>query len=245
MAHLAFRSLLPSCLRVYVDTIMKIAFAVLAVTLQAGAAASSAPALEYFVISPQNDIHRYNCETGEKVPEQTIIPGTVVLFVEAKEPLLKAIKVETGQTLCLKVGKKDLIPIQPMRARDATLASFPGKLFGTKIPLVFLSGTLADPELRIKGIPATPGVFSTAIRLLPADAEGVSDVLPSEQTLLVLVVNKDGRVSRCQVLRPSGHSEGDRMAEQTVCSARYGAATQGGHPVAVTLVLQFVSTPFR
>jgi TonB family protein len=222
---------------------MVIAFAILALILQAGAAPTSAPALEYFVISPQNDIHTYNCETGEKVPGQTIIPGTVVLLVEETAPLLKAIKVETGQTLCLKVGKKDLIPIQPLRARDGTLASFPGKIFGIKIPLVFLSETLADPEVKIKGIPATPGIFTTAILLLQGHAQDVSDLLPTEQTLLVMVVNKDGHVSRCQILRPSGHSDGDRMAEQTVCSARYGAASQGGHPVAVTLVLQFVSTP--
>ncbi len=224
---------------------MVIAFAILAVILQAGAAPTSAPALEYFVISPQNDLHRFNCESGERVPGKTIIPGTVVLFVEETEPLLKAIEVETGRTLCLKVGKKDLIPIQPMRARDGTLASFPGRLFGIKIPLVFLNDTLADPEVKIKGIPATPGVFTTAIRLLPADEEAVSDLLPTEQTLLVMVVNKDGHVSRCQILRPSGHSDGDRMAEQAVCSARYEAATQSGHPVAVTLVLRFVSAPYR
>ncbi|HEV8384548.1 MAG TPA: energy transducer TonB [Candidatus Acidoferrales bacterium] len=220
---------------------ISIASVVLAIMTQAGAAPAPGRTLQYFVVSPTNDTHKYSCASGARLSDKTIIPGTVVLFLEETEFVLKVIEIESGQTVCLKVRKEDLVPIQPLRARDGTPAPFPGKLFGISMPLVFLSATLVDPELRMKGMPATAGAFTTAMRLPSARAEDDSDLLPSEQTLLVLLVNKDGHVSRCQIFRPSGDPNADHLAEQTVCRARYEGARQRGQPVAVTLVLRFAS----
>jgi TonB family protein len=211
---------------------MIIAFAFLALILQAGASPTSAPALEYFVIPVHPRIHIHNCLTGQKASGQSITAGAVVLWIEETESLLRVIDVETGQTMCIRAGKKDLIPIRPMRARDGTLASFPGKLY-----------SITMPEAVLRGIPPVPEADLKSIIPQNVGAGDPSGSLPPPQTLLIMVVNKDGHVSRCQILRPSGHSYGDRLAEQTVCSAHFGAATQGGQPVAVTLVLRFVSTP--
>ena len=227
---------------------MAVALVILAIILQAGAAPSPAPALKYFVISPQNDTHRdkrYNCATQEATPGRTIVAGTVILLLEETESLLKAIEVETGQTVCLKVRTKDLIPIRPIRARGGTPAPFPGKLFGIKRPQVIFKGMPSDPELIFRAIPRNRDVVMGESTSQPANPETVSGVLPSEQTLLVIMVNKDGRVSECQILHSSGLHDLDRLAEEMVCDARYEPATQDKRPVAVTLVVRFALQPYR
>ena len=163
-----------------------------------------------------------DCLTNAKVRSKPLPEAAVLTILAESAASLRVLELQTGRELCIKAKKKDLLSIEPLQARDGSMAMFPDKQEGIGKPRMRTGGAMISRE----GI--------AAIDTIP---------VPFLETWIVFIVERNGRVSNCRVLVPSGYAEWDDWAKRIVCSAEFHPVSKNGNPVAVTQVRKVARNP--
>jgi len=192
----------------------------LALLIQLFASTPPSEATEYFVTRTRYE--ERDCLTNGKVRSKPLPEAAVLTILAESGSSLRVLELQSGRELCIKAKKNDLLSIEPLQARDGSRAIFPDGREGIGKPRMRKGAAMISREGRA-ALDAIPGPFL--------------------ETWIIFIVERNGRVSNCRVLVPSGYAEWDDWAKRIVCSAEFDPVLKNGSPVAVTQVRKVARHP--